>query len=468
MQECDLAGETDLPEIVRDQQHAHALAAHGADQGLDRRRRGRIENRRRPLAEDQDLGAGRQRAGDCQQLLLASREHARRHVRQMRQSRALQRGKGALPPLRAGDTGHSQRVFDIGQRRPAQRHRPLKHKADPGRATPLGGAAGPGQPPRRGHDEAGQHTRKQTLTRAVGPMSASMPPPPISMSMPSRMRRPPRSNTSPSPRIGKIRRTRCATPAAPAGDTLEPASFLRHRPSGLPSCAVRHRQHGIDQDGRTRPQDQAEAQGQAPGPLFRRSRCNRRHHRGDGVPMLPPTMMTAPTSAYWAAEARQAGWSADQGCSKMSAPPGNRPSAQRAEPPGRPRRKSSIGRRPSDVDDRADAACSGPAHPWLLQQQAGNHVGPVFEDREEITSPTTNSGNPIEGIQQQDQHVHLPAQGVRTAPGRRSGMPASGRRRAAAQELMQDMKVYLANWCSRSTTKRFKGGRTSPARARGW
>ena len=101
MQERDLVGEAPhLPQIVRDQHHARSLRAHGADQALDRRGRGRIEIGGR-LVEDQDLRTRRQRAGDRQQLLLAAREHAGRHMRQMRKPRALQRAR-ARARRRAG------------------------------------------------------------------------------------------------------------------------------------------------------------------------------------------------------------------------------------------------------------------------------------------------------------------------------------------------------------------------------
>ena len=162
-----------------------------------------------------------ERAGDRQQLLLAARQDASRRMHQMREPGALQCGLRAPGAIGARHAGDRQSVLDVGQRRAAQQHRPLEHEADLGRAAPVGQCSRPRSPGPPWAATRPARTRTSRLLPApFGPISTSVPVPSISMSMPSRMRRPPRSKASPrrgsaGPRRRVDRACRCRADGRP-------------------------------------------------------------------------------------------------------------------------------------------------------------------------------------------------------------------------------------------------------------
>ena len=191
MQERDLVGEpAGLPQIVRDQHHARPLRPHGADQPLDGRGRRRIEVGG-GLVQDQDLRAGRQRAGDRQQLLLAARQHAgRRHAPDARAWRARAR------PARAG------RAPAAPRRRP-----PAHTRRWP---APSGAAA------------RAAETRSRSWVRGAG-----------------REQRPPRSPRPPSARPGPPARARAGSCRRRSGRSAPACRCRRSRCRCRRGCAGR-------------------------------------------------------------------------------------------------------------------------------------------------------------------------------------------------------------------------------------
>ena len=145
MQERHLVGEpARLPQIVRDQHHARPLRPHGADQPLDGRGRRRDRGWRwaRPGSgsPDPSPARGRSTAAAARRPTARGRATCARCASRARSSAACARSAA----LRPGHAGDGQRILDVGQRRAAQQHGPLKHEADLGRAAPIGGGAGPG------------------------------------------------------------------------------------------------------------------------------------------------------------------------------------------------------------------------------------------------------------------------------------------------------------------------------------
>ena len=97
-----------------------------ADDALDFAAAVRIEAGRR-FVEEQHLRRQRPGARQRDALLFAARAAAGLPRRKFGQADARQRGQG-LPPARlGGDAAQLEAVFDVGERRGAQHHRPLEH-----------------------------------------------------------------------------------------------------------------------------------------------------------------------------------------------------------------------------------------------------------------------------------------------------------------------------------------------------
>src|SRR5260221_2933349 len=160
MQHDDLARQPPrLAEIMRRHHHLDAALDDGADHVLERLGRGGIETRRR-LVEKQHGGIARQRAGEGKALLLAAGEAPRRtSAEPIQPDQAEQRRKPCVV-LAAWNGGGPDRIADIAGSAAPEHGRTLEHDGAPLRHADALAAAGDaaarrGEKPHRGGQQGG-------------------------------------------------------------------------------------------------------------------------------------------------------------------------------------------------------------------------------------------------------------------------------------------------------------------------
>ena len=265
-------------EVVRGHHDGHAVGGRSRHHRLDRPWSRPGSSAARRLVEEEHLGLQRPGARHGEPLLLAAREAAApgaRRARRARSARAPHRARA--PRSRAGRWPRSaQRVDEVGERRTAQQHRPLEHHGV------RAGARARDRPSRRVRRSArsgrGRAAASRLLPAPFGPSTTVRRPRPDGSSMPSMSVAAPRGEAQvlePERQGGALH-------------ALSPRASVPHAPTpkapALSASVIASRMM----------------------PSAERQRRGRRGSSPARSPsswcacapaMLPPTMMTAPTSA---------------------------------------------------------------------------------------------------------------------------------------------------------------------------
>jgi len=152
-----------LREAVRGHGDGGAERVDRQHDALDLARGRRVEVRRR-LVEEQHRRLQRPGASECEALLLAAGQRARRAAREPAEAHRLQRRHETILRGRAAHAGETQRMANVGRGVATQQHRPLEdHRLVAG--PPLG--TGPADRSRRRSDEPVQHAQQGALAGAV-------------------------------------------------------------------------------------------------------------------------------------------------------------------------------------------------------------------------------------------------------------------------------------------------------------
>ena len=153
---------------MRDQDDGDAAFMRLPDELFNRVGRSRIEACRR-FVEEQHPGRAGQRTGDREPLLLTPGQDARRPLRLIAQPRTFDRLRFPGRAFRSADPAHRQCEAKVGENRPPQHDRVLKHHRLPAAALAVERPSLPEHFARGRPDQAVQQPQKQALAGAVGP-----------------------------------------------------------------------------------------------------------------------------------------------------------------------------------------------------------------------------------------------------------------------------------------------------------